>query len=214
MKRSPVICLAFLALALSSAPAQAQTIGYSLDLFLPPGIDTVSAADAPAWKLTNISSPGFEIVELKVGIGNPAFNFDSGQNETHSPGVGFVLHAPDSSGDGATVRSDEFRYTFTGLGAGKEFAFRTDMDPDSVDAQVDFRTIFFNNGAAPNSTIFVRFSDNRVLSMQMPDDTVREAYNFTQTEGSAVPEPSSVLLFLPALMGLAAFRNRRSRGTR
>ena len=114
--------------------------------------------EATAVLLWNKSSTA-EITDLSMTIGDTTFNFDRAGLESIATDTGtaltYALDSPDAAN--GIVRDDTLTYTFGGFDPDDQFGFRFEIDPDSFDAIVDYRTVLFNNGAAPNSVISVSF---------------------------------------------------------
>ncbi len=169
-------------------------------------ITTVGAtADVPFFKLNNLSTGGEQITQFTITIGDLARNFDGANSEVHNI-TSFTLNTPDSSFSGG-VRDDLIDYSLTGFDSGEFFHFRGDVDPDSFDTGIDFRTVLFNNGAALNSVITVFFSNGQNLSQTLPDGSASlTSYVFNQS--STIPEPSNLVL-ASLMLGLLAFTQRK-----
>lgn len=60
--------------------------------------------------------------------------------------------------------------SLSGFLPGEELALDLDVDLDYEDQLEDFRTIFFNNGLANNSTVTVDFSNGATLSQTLPEE--------------------------------------------
>ena len=81
------------------------------------------------------------------------------------------------------LRADAVDLNFPlGFSSGGSFSYLADLDRDpNINETLDYRTILFNNGAAPNSVITVGFSDGTVLTQPIPDAPIQDAYTFTQS---------------------------------
>jgi len=125
----------------------------------------------PVFTLTNTSTnPWADILSFKFTIGDTAYNFDHLGVEGRDPLPSFTT---DLNGDGAygwstpdhvdaSVRSDDVQFLqFTGFDPGDVFTYMSDIDADSAGSGIgtveDFRNVFWNNGASPNSEITVTF---------------------------------------------------------
>jgi hypothetical protein len=116
------------------------------------------------------------------------------------------------------VRSDVLAYTFTGFLPGDRLNSDLDIDPDSGNsACCDILGVLFNNGAAPNATLSIRFSTSDfAFDFEVPDTSFSACSVFGDCRfavGFDLPEPALPLLSAPALLALAA-RRRRERGQR
>lgn len=163
--------------AIGSTHATADTVGYRLTIERQTGPETFNV---PSFTLVNESSAGIEITAFDFTIGDTTKNFDQGLVITL--GFGEILLTPDRLND--SVRSDIISWTFTGIPAGADFTFQADVDDDTIgNAVEDFRTVFFNNGAASNSTITVAFSNGNILSQTIPDQSPGlDTYSFSEMQ--------------------------------
>ena len=136
---------------------------------------------------------------------------------TGGAGSTFNLVSPDSV-DGA-VRSDVLSFTFTGFDPGDRFNSDVDIDPDSGDsACCNLSGVLFNNGAAENAVVTVRFSDgirNQFLDNLMidtssvpdPGGTLCTVFGECQFINSFdLPEPAALLLVGLSAVAFAARR--------
>jgi hypothetical protein len=139
----------------------------------------VNGSNVPLFSLTN-SGP-LPIIGVTVTIGNTAYNFDAALPAAGTtPGVVPTLVTPDTDGFGGT-NSDQIVFTYTGFTMGRTHTFDADIDLDGNPfGGPDFRTVLFNNGAAPNSVVTVTFQGGGMLSITMPDVGVfQPVYNFS-----------------------------------
>lgn len=111
---------------------------------------------------------------MSATVGDPDWNFDLvtgvGAMEDNGDPLASVLTTGDTAQGG--VRTDEVAFSFTGFEPGDRFTFSADLDPDSFDGPSDFRQVYFNNGAAPNSAISVGFTEGQLkggLRLELPD---------------------------------------------
>lgn len=208
-----MLCAATVAAALALASAaHAQTTGYSLQL-------SGNNFNEPVLRLTNTSDAA-QLTAFSLTIGDTAFNFDSVSNENVTPvgSLTFSLVTPDRDGSGG-VRSNSVEYTFAGFDPGELFLFETDVDPDSINQTVDYRTVLFDLGgssSADNSLVSVLFSNGVTLSGNLPDFTPNTAntYLFAQSQqapppGAAIPEPGTFALAGSGLLPLLGMIRRR-----
>lgn len=168
--------------------ANAQAIGYVLDVF--------GSTNIPTFALTN-SSDTANIESFSMTIGDTSRNFDTG-TVTSAPGISFTLNSPDTNLSGG-IRSDLVDFSFSfGFEPGATFSFTADVDIDSSNTTQDYRSVLFNNGAAPNSVITLGFSGGLNLSQEMPDASFLSSYSFSQSE--VIPGPA----IAPLVFGLVA----------
>ncbi len=106
--------------------------------------------NTPTFTVTN-NSPNLEITGFNFTIGNTAYEFDGRDvTLTAPPGVGIAIVTP--LGD---VRTNNFLVGLSGFGPGESVKIRIDVDTDGQNDGVGNPSVFFNNGAAPNSVATV-----------------------------------------------------------
>ncbi len=216
------------ALTIVTLAAQANAMPLAFELVIAGGVDK------PVITLHNVSAPGAEITGFSMTIGDTAFNFDMVWAQTGVPGhddgapISATLDSPD--GFPNAIRSDVISFSgITGFCFGDKFFFKTDLDPDSIDGIVDYRTVLANNGGdnAIVSVDFLKNTTTATLDLEITGDI--DDYKFVLMAGggfsgttpvnppgpgtAAIPEPTTMALFGLGLAGLGLM-NRRRRLTR
>lgn len=207
MRYRPLLRLAAVGIAALgiAAASHAQVTGYTLVLS--------GSTNIPTFQLTNNSDPGLTLTAFTVTIGNTAFNYDGVQGVVLGSLGSATLITPDTNTSGG-VRSDTVEYTFTGFDPGEAFQFEVDVDVDTNNTTEDYRTVLFNNGAAPNAVVTVSFDNGSVLSQTMPDASPNlTAFTFAQTSAvGAAPEAGTLALLGLGSLPIAGAVIRRRRG--
>lgn len=211
--RLDTLVLAVAAVVLVSGAAAATPM-WTLDIV--PG-DMQNNFNVPKFILTNTSTAGEDISSFSFSIGDPAFFFDfvadlssgpAGQaaNVATEAATGAVLLQGDRVNDRSGV--DTLIWSFSDFQVGESLIFEVDVDPASAGGggsqTSDARTVFFSNGPAPNSVSSIGFSDGAIETLSVPDDS-GSAFNYSSGSSGVVlsPEPSTALLMLLGLLGLA-----------
>ena len=194
---------------LASTSAGAVSIGYRLVI----DGSGANGFDSPTLTLTNQSDTA-SIINMMLTIGQINFNFDFASNITGPTGGGVTFNMPDLVNGGG--RSNVIDADFTGFTPSNEVSFSVDIDSDSGDSTVDFRSILFNNPGSQNSMLFVSFSGGSYLTTVLPDagGTPSSIYTFLGSQelastgpgGFAVPVPASVALLAAGLVGIGVTR--------
>ncbi len=127
--------------------------------------DYVPWSDFPYIDIINES--GSNITRFEFTIGKIANNFDQVWYFTHPPGGTTTIVSPDGTNSG--TRSDTLTATFTSFGQGETVRIYTEIDPDSTEGFVDYRTAFFNNGTELNSRVKVFDSSGATTELELPD---------------------------------------------
>jgi len=192
-KRLLIICAAFTFFLASSV--QAAPIGFQLTVLDDP--------NTPTFQLTNIGDVNIDVFDMTIG--NTAYNFDFVRDVVPS-GISYTRIAPDTVDNG--VRSDYQQFQFSNFTPGLTFQWETNLDPDNNNVVVDYRTIFFNNGAAPNSIATVWFEGGAELSATFPDADQATSYSIGAEGVSEVPVPAAVWLLGSGLLGLLGLRRK------
>jgi len=144
--------------------------GYGYELEISPNPIAEWEWHVPIFTLTNTSTNALaKITSFEFTIGDIDFNFDhlgvAGRDplgafstDLHNDGS-YASSTPDNQDN--AFRSEFILYSgFTGFDKGDVFTFRADVDIDTVvhpGSPEDLRTVFWNNGEAPNSEITVTF---------------------------------------------------------
>lgn len=194
--------LLMLAASCLAGNATASVIEYKLTIAASPD------ENEPTLTLENLSDPGFDIIGFNLTIGDPVRNFDAaGFENDFGNGITFIRNSPDGNIAGG-VRSDNVDYDFIGFNPSESGSIQLDIDAFG-DTFQDFRTVFFNNGAADNSIVTVEFSGGHSLVMSLPDGPLDDAVYMFQDRGVlAMSEPAVSGLLAVGLLGLVARRRR------
>ena len=184
--------------AASSASASAVPTVLSLEIF--------GDADIPTFQITNLT-PDVGLIFFSVFIGDRSYNFDFASNAAVVVDTGATmlneLKVPFEINGG--FRADFTTWHFLGFDTDDVFRFDVDIDPDSFDDTVDYRTIMFNNGTIRNAAVLARFTNGDRLLAALPDHGIRSSYSFR------IPEPATLALFGFGLAGLGVMARRRRR---
>jgi len=213
--RRVVLTTALLLAALGAAPKALATPIF--DLAIVPG-DAGNDFDMPKITLTNASTAGEQITGFSMSIGSTAFVYDFVLGPTSNP-PGQAASLATETATGATLVAGDRRnavgsvatliWSFTHFAPGEQLIFEVDVDRATGPPTADARTVWFNNGAAPNAQLQVQFSSGTSASLAMPDAAGSpSSFSFSVT---SVPEPGTATL-LGA--GLALLANRKRWGPR
>jgi len=199
LPRSITFLLPIIAIWATALSAQAaDVIGYELIIYGSGSGETgtingttIPADDStPLFKLTNDPLSVADITHFRLAIGNLNYNFDTAVVSTSGSvvtdvGVTPSLNSPDTVQ--GNTRNDIVDYDLTGLTAGSQFAFSTDVDPDGLSFPLlGFESVFWNNGGS-NATITVTFATGQKLVLETPDQgsDAPTSYTFSQSTDKA-----------------------------
>lgn len=216
--RRLVLTTALVLAALGAAPNAFATPIFGLAIV--PG-DARNDFDMPKITLTNASTAGEQIVGFSMSIGSSAFVYDFVLGPTSNP-AGQAASIATETTTGATLVAGDRRngvgsvatlvWSFTNFAPGEQLIFEVDVDRATGPPTADARTVWFNNGAAPNAQLQVQFSNGTSASFAMPDVVGSpNSFSFSSFSVTGVPEPGTAAL-LGA--GLALLANRKPRGSR
>ncbi len=169
--------------------------------------------NTPTLELTNTGA--VDITSFSMSIGDTGYNIDEIYTISSSSGTftsAVILGDQAQSG----IRVDIFGIAFTGFGPGDIARWSVDVDVDSSNSSEDYRSVFFNNGAQPNSVITVAFADLSSAVFTLPDDLdgLDASYLFSaeaESSSTVVPLPAALPLMGAALAGLGLISARRGR---
>lgn len=206
MRRTAIAAFLLLA-ALCVAPTAFATP--SFDLVLARG-DAQNNFNVPKITLTNTSTAGESVTGFSMSVGASGFVYDFVLSLSSNP-AGRAANVATETATGATlVAGDRVNgtgsvatlvWSFAHFAPGERLVFEVDVDPVSGDPTVDARTVWFNNGAAPNAVVQVSFSNGSMAGFTLPDAAgAPVTFNFN---GTPVPESTTALLFGAGLAALA-----------
>ncbi len=177
--------------------------------------------DMPKITLTNASDAGEQISGFSMSIGSATFVYDFVLGPTSNP-RGQAANLATEVTTGATLVAGDRRnavgsvatliWSFSNFAPGEQLIFEVDLDRATGNPNVDARTIWFNNGAAPNAQLQLTFSNGTSASLVMPDAAPPpSSFSFSVT---GVPEPGTVALLGAGLALLASCKRWRPRSAR
>jgi hypothetical protein len=205
-----------IALLTLAAVGESATLGYTLEIRK---LDSAPNFDNPRFRLTNTSDFA-DITAFTLTLGDTTYNFDAAPGatttliEVGTPNGGFTLLDPPDGNGG--LRTDQARWSLTGVNAGDAFQFRAELDPDAGDAVVDFRTALA--GAVATVTFSDELSSYQLTGTLSDFSGQKTSYVFSQSGPAEAPQelvssPSALLLLGSGLMGVGIagwIRRRRS----
>lgn len=212
--RRLALTTALLLVALGAAPDAIATPIFDLAI----GRGTRNDFNTPKITLTNTSTAGEQITGFSMSIGSTAFVYDFVLGPTSNP-RGQAANLATETTTGATLVAGDRRnavgsvatliWSFSNFAPGEQLIFEVDLDRATGNPNVDARTIWFNNGAAPNAELQIQFSNGSSAALVMPD--VAGSPNSFSFSVTGVPEPGTAAMFGA---GLALLANRKPWGPR
>lgn len=188
-KHALTLCMA---LAVVSS-ASATTVLFKLTILgTGSGVSTASN-DSPVLRIENQSRVPATLTKFRLTIGDTSKNFDRTAVVSSLGASTRVRVTPNDNLNGDS-RSDVLEWNFTGLDPNERVDLGSEIDPDSTNGALDYRTVFFNNGGglSNNSVLTVHFLQagvSRIQSFTLPDQTPGQtSYIFS----TPVPEPGTM----------------------
>ncbi|HVH06361.1 MAG TPA: hypothetical protein VNE71_10220 [Myxococcota bacterium] len=202
--RSGLRC-ALLALVVA-APAAATPV---VSIQIGPG-DMQNNWNVPKLTFENLSTAGETIAAISITVGAPGYVYDFVAGLASNP-AGQPANVATETATGATlVAGDRVNgtgsvttlvWSFGHFSPGERLVFEVDLDRADGTQTVDARSIWFNNGGAPNASVVVTFTNGATATIAMPDTSgPPSSLSFGPT--IAVPEPATASLLAAGIIGL------------
>lgn len=156
------------------------------------------AFNTTLFTLANTSEAGVNLTQATFTIGDTQYLFDqlylSDERFLGGDGSQTATLLVGERSDN-NVGPDLFTYGFANFGPGVTFGGQWDIDNDNGDFNADTRTVLFSNGAAPNATLTLTFSDGSSVLYTFPDLPAQDRYTLTiPGSGGAGPAAAGIIL--------------------
>jgi hypothetical protein len=212
------VLAAFVAVPAAATPVFQISIG--------PG-DAQNNWNVPKLTFENLSTAGETIAAISISIGAPGYVYDYVLSLGSNP-AGRPANVATEAQTGATLVSGDrvngtgsvltLAWSFAHFAPGERLVFEVDLDRADGTATVDARTIWFNNGAAPNAAMTVTFTNGATATVTLPDAPGNPS-SVLLGPAVAVPEPATASLLAAGILGLYLFgarfaRTRQTAGSR
>jgi hypothetical protein len=201
--------------ALLAAPAAATPV---FQVRIGPG-DVQNNWNVPKLTFENLSTAGETIAAISISIGAPGYVYDFVTSLSSNP-AGRPANVATEAATGATLVAGDrvngtgsvttLAWTFAHFAPGERLVFEVDLDRADGTATVDARTIWFNNGVAPNAAIVVTFTGGATATVTLPDAPGNPS-SVLIGPTVAVPEPTTASLLAAGILGLYLFSARFAR---